>query len=64
MAKIQKLEESLLATENVISSLEKSRESDKVGRVFSVILLYFVSLFLLWYLFIRSMISLYSLSWL
>eukprot|EP00072_Mus_musculus_P066990 XP_017168753.1 PREDICTED: kinesin-like protein KIF15 isoform X5 [Mus musculus] len=29
MAKIQKLEESLLATENVISSLEKSRESDK-----------------------------------
>ncbi|XP_031200888.1 kinesin-like protein KIF15 isoform X2 [Mastomys coucha] len=29
MAKVQKLEESLLATENVISSLEKSRESDK-----------------------------------
>ncbi|XP_041533084.1 kinesin-like protein KIF15 isoform X3 [Microtus oregoni] len=29
MAKVQKLEESLLATENVISSLEKSRDSDK-----------------------------------
>ncbi|XP_060240986.1 kinesin-like protein KIF15 isoform X2 [Meriones unguiculatus] len=29
MAKVQKLEESLLATENVISSLEKSRASDK-----------------------------------
>lgn len=42
MAKVQKLEESLLATENVISSLEKSRESDKVGKVFSVSLLYFV----------------------
>uniref|UniRef100_A0A2K6N0I9 Kinesin-like protein KIF15 n=1 Tax=Rhinopithecus bieti TaxID=61621 RepID=A0A2K6N0I9_RHIBE len=29
MAKVQKLEESLLATEKVISSLEKSRDSDK-----------------------------------
>ncbi|CAO2599814.1 Kinesin-like protein KIF15 [Lemmus lemmus] len=29
MAKVQKLEESLLATENVISSLEKSRDSEK-----------------------------------
>lgn len=29
MAKVQKLEESLLATENVVSCLEKSRESDK-----------------------------------
>ncbi|XP_059124963.1 kinesin-like protein KIF15 isoform X2 [Peromyscus eremicus] len=29
MAKVQKLEENLLATENVISSLEKSRDSDK-----------------------------------
>uniref|UniRef100_A0A8C5K885 Kinesin-like protein KIF15 n=1 Tax=Jaculus jaculus TaxID=51337 RepID=A0A8C5K885_JACJA len=29
MAQVQKLEESLLATENMISSLEKSRDSDK-----------------------------------
>lgn len=32
MAKVQKLEESLCATEKVISSLEKSREADKVGK--------------------------------
>lgn len=31
MAKVQKLEESLCATEKVISSLEKSRDADKVG---------------------------------
>ncbi|GAB1294857.1 Kinesin-like protein KIF15 [Apodemus speciosus] len=29
MAKVQQLEESLLATENIVSSLEKARESDK-----------------------------------
>ena len=64
MAKVQQLEESLLATENIVSSLEKARESDKVGRVSSVIPLFFVS-FLLWCMFnIRSMISLSSLSWL
>lgn len=38
MAKVQELEESLLAAENVVSCLEKSRESDKVGRVPSVLL--------------------------
>lgn len=32
MAKVQKLEESLCATEKLISSLEKSRDADKVGR--------------------------------
>lgn len=31
MAKVQKLEESLCANEKVISSLEKSRDTDKVG---------------------------------
>lgn len=31
MAKVQKLEESLCATEKIISSLEKSRDADKVG---------------------------------
>ena len=43
MAKVQKLEESLLATENVISSLEKSRDSDKVDKVR---VLYFYILFI------------------
>lgn len=33
MTKIQKLEESLLTSERVISSLEKSRDADKVGGV-------------------------------
>lgn len=31
MAKVQRLEESLCATEKVIHSLEKSRDADKVG---------------------------------
>lgn len=34
MAKVQKLEESLCATEKVISSLEKARDDSKVGRSF------------------------------
>lgn len=32
MAKVQKLKETLCANEKVISSLEKSRDADKVGR--------------------------------
>lgn len=32
MAKVQKLKETLRANEKVISSLEKSRDADKVGR--------------------------------
>lgn len=42
MAKVQKLEESLCATEKVISSLEKSRDADKVGKVEAISLCIFV----------------------